>query len=471
MKEVPKPAKVHRRHVVTTLLWCVRICVFGFVLVILLYGASETARSALRFSPLLFLSRTLEKDVLSFSSNADLFAAIVAFLILLACFVRKRFFCRYVCPVGLCVDAIAILRRKIFRRRFLRNGLTFPRRRFFIFFSLFWVCSTTPLFFYPKLASSITAFAFDPMALLSQTLNSFPKITPVGVMFAICFVISPYFWRYQFCPCGAFQELLYFPKSFIIKQLNKFRHKRLVEEDCPHETNARRDFFTRFGLYCLAIAVVATIKKQSLRLKKYFFRPPGAPQENDFLARCARCGRCVKACPNGILTLANFSKPADTDAVDNAIERNDGADLSALSKTILANTPVVDFSLGAHFCEKECDACAVACPTGAISISDLEDKSRRPIGVVKFEMEHCMLYYDQECSICRRECPYGAIDLIWLEEEYLEAPSIDENLCVGCGQCVVSCPGEPIVLNFGEYAEVDDKKRIKALSIVQKQHD
>ncbi len=95
----------------------------------------------------------------------------------------------------------------------------------------------------------------------------------------------------------------------------------------------------------------------------------------------------------------------------------------------------------------------------------------KSIGIAKFEMEHCMLYYEQECSICRRECPYGAIDLVWLEEEYLELPTIDENICVGCGGPVVTCPGEPIFLNDGEYVDPGATTRVRALSIVQKSQE
>ena len=32
-----------------------------------------------------------------------------------------------------------------------------------------------------------------------------------------------------------------------------------------------------------------------------WFRPPGAGEEEAFLARCIRCGKCVQVCPTGAL--------------------------------------------------------------------------------------------------------------------------------------------------------------------------
>ena len=475
MEDKQKSSNSRRQRIVAIAVWFTRICVFSVILAIFFYGSSETLRSTMRLSPLLSLSETLQfldstpSSPQETSDSNLLLGASGSVLIIILCLFKRRFFCRFICPLGLCIDVAAILRRKTFRTRLLRYGLFFSRRNFFVFFSFFWLCLTAPLFFFPKEATPFSAFAFDPMTILSLTLVSFPKIAPVFIFFIICFVVSPYFWRRQFCPCGALQEALFLPKAFIQKWLKRKRNNRPSAEIIKSNGKSRRNFLEFVGLWGLSFALAATVKRQGLRLKKLFFRPPGAAQEGEFLSRCSRCGRCVKACPNSVLTLVTFDDEIHSTTEETLLHSKETDNLSLFSKTILLNTPTVDFNRGAQFCEKDCDACARACPTGAVSFSNLEDKNRKPIGLAKFEMERCMLYYEQECSICRRECPYGAIDLVWFEEEYLELPSIDENLCVGCGRCVVSCPGEPIILDFGEYVEPGDAKRIKALSIIQKE--
>ena len=114
---------------------------------------------------------------------------------------------------------------------------------------------------------------------------------------------------------------------------------------------------------------------------------------------------------------------------------------SLFQACLIAETPVVD--LNDAYCEKECVACSEACPTGAINPISIDDKSAYPIALATFELEKCLLYFDRECSICRRECPYEAISFIWLDDAYANIPAIDPDVCVGCGRCVVYCPGEP----------------------------
>jgi polyferredoxin len=72
-------------------------------------------------------------------------------------------------------------------------------------------------------------------------------------------------------------------------------------------------------------------------------RPPGSLDEDRFLARCIRCGQCMRICPTNIIQPALFE-----------------AGLQGLW------TPAVNFRLGRSGCQVNCIACGQICPTAAI---------------------------------------------------------------------------------------------------------
>lgn len=469
-KRVARPK--HPQRIVRLSVWFLRFIISGTIIAILLYGSEEAARAAVRFSPLLFLAgifHDLKTPAPIEPSNLwiDILTGGSCVVIAL-CLIKKRFFCRYACPVGLCVDVLATIRRTVFRSKFLRYGVIFKTRLPCGAFALVWAGITAPLFLHSENyngTSPVTALAFDPLSLLSRTMVQPSRSGWILFVFILCFILSPYFWRFQFCPCGALQELLYYPVRLVQKVLRKNKGQRSASNYAIQKTKTRRAFFETCGVLTVSVALIAMIKNQGRRLHAFFFRPPGALPEEEFLSRCSRCGRCVISCPNNILTLVDFNDNSSESSESNF---NRNGDASYLTKVILRNTPQIDFQSGERFCEKKCNACGRACPTGAISLLTFEEKAKKPIAVARFKAEHCMLYFDQECSICRRECPYEAIDFVWSDEEYLSLPTIDEKLCVGCGRCVAMCPGEPVLQELGEYVEAGSEERIKALSIVKR---
>ncbi|MGI6400989.1 MAG: 4Fe-4S dicluster domain-containing protein [Thermoguttaceae bacterium] len=451
------------RRVATIIAWTLRLGLFALLLALLIYGSTEIGRSILLLSPLYFLSVFIEDlkstNFVRASELVFILSSALSFLIIILCSFKRRFFCRYFCPIGLCVDLATKLRHKVFKSPFLRHGLRLPSRYFFTFFAVFWLVISTPLFLPNGKTAGFTALAFDPMSLLSQTIALSPKVGPIVLALILCFIVSPYFWRFRFCPCGALQELFFIPKRLIRKIMNKERRRKEFQP----RVKLRRTFFRTCGIAAVSVAFAEMLKHMGLSIRAIFIRPPGAAQEREFLSRCGRCGQCVMACPNSILTLVDFS---EEQANKTQTASGSGAVVPNLAKAVLRNTPRVDFSLGEQFCEKDCDACGQACPTGAIVPLTPEEKLKKPIAIARFELERCMLYYDRECSICRRECPYEAIDFVWSEEEYLNLPIIDPERCVGCGQCVVKCPGEPLIRAFGEYDDPGSDNRVKALSII-----
>ncbi len=434
-----------------------RVSCFVGILVALLYGSTELCQNVCRLSPLLFLAS--HSDESEFAGKVAEGIMIASFAIVFFCLICRRFFCKYVCPLGLALDVCNWFRRRLFINALLRNGLPIVSKPVFTFFATLWVLSLA-FFHLPQRfdhqLEGFTPLIFDPLAVFSQTIVRFPKPMPVFAAFILSFIVSPYFWRHTFCPCGAAQELLYLPFS-VARKLFKKQNK---STESQQKRRSRRIILKAVGATALGGAAFAAINKLGTVLKPVFFRPPGARMERDFLARCARCGRCVAACPNKVV------KPLD-------LEQAKQASNSLFQACLIAETPIVN--LNNACCEKECVACSKACPTGAIAPITILDKPNYPIATAQFELEKCLLYYGRECSICRRECPYDAIAFVWSDDAYANVPAINPNVCVGCGRCVVYCPGEPSFDETGNSSQENDLERSiqqgreKALKLVPRQ--
>ena len=80
-------------------------------------------------------------------------------------------------------------------------------------------------------------------------------------------------------------------------------------------------------------------------------RPPGALDEDRFLARCLRCGQCMRICPGNIIQPALFE-----------------AGVQGLW------TPAINYRLGVSGCLPNCIARGQVCPTAAIRPLSLDEK-------------------------------------------------------------------------------------------------
>jgi ferredoxin-type protein NapG len=190
-------------------------------------------------------------------------------------------------------------------------------------------------------------------------------------------------------------------------------------------------------------------------------RPPGAIDEQDFLAACIKCGQCVQVCPVQAIHLADIE---------------DGYGMG--TPAILPRRQACDFS---------CDAlqCVLACPTGALAPS-VSAKEQVHMGVArlahpdrclarqgrgfsgsargdKFAGKHRYAELDRWrpqplsshaydlplCDLCVRECPIkDAIRLEPISDDPADrrrTPTVGEA-CVGCGLCEMICPAEPAAI-------------------------
>ncbi len=160
-------------------------------------------------------------------------------------------------------------------------------------------------------------------------------------------------------------------------------------------------------------------------------RPPGATAEDDFLARCIRCGQCMRVCPNNALHPTLFQ-----------------AGLEGLW------TPLLIPRIG--YCEPTCTLCGQVCPTGAIEQLTMKqkvgDKETAPnrIGTAFIDRGRCLPWaMGRSCIVCEEWCPTSP-KAVYLKEEIttdrqgnevrLKRPYIDPDLCTGCGACEYACP-------------------------------
>ncbi|MDA8099820.1 MAG: 4Fe-4S binding protein [Nitrospiraceae bacterium] len=168
-------------------------------------------------------------------------------------------------------------------------------------------------------------------------------------------------------------------------------------------------------------------------------RPPGALEEKEFLARCVKCGECMKVCTTNGLQPTLFE-----------------AGLEGIW------SPVLVPRIG--YCEYRCTLCGQVCPTGAIKRLSLEEKAKVRIGLAMIDRSRCLPWaHGRPCIVCEEVCPTSK-KAIWLDEAKVRdrngrvvtvlQPRVDLELCIGCGICEAKCPvlGKPAitVTNLGE---------------------
>lgn len=135
-------------------------------------------------------------------------------------------------------------------------------------------------------------------------------------------------------------------------------------------------------------------------------RPPWAKVDL-FTELCSRCGDCIAACPEGLLTCGDGGFPEP--------------DFSSAECTF-------------------CGACVQACPKPIFNDLNASPWTHKPLVAAA-----CLSGKNVFCASCRDACPENAIRLT-PRIGSTSLPEVSDPLCTGCGACVAACPTNAISL-------------------------
>jgi ferredoxin-type protein NapF len=264
----------------------------------------------------------------------------------------------------------------------------------------------------------------DPLALLSNAFSAIASTHVLSVILSLSGIVillliaftSGDFWCARLCPLGATQDLLQ-SAGFYCKNLrepNRSDPQKTIETGNAFP-GARRQFFAlAAGLgFSLWAPQIGQARSPNAPL-----RPPGATKEHVFTGLCLRCGNCIRVCPSNII---------HPDTGQSGI-------LGFLSPTVRYET---------DYCNKECNVCTKACPSGALQPLSLEQKHKYIIGTAQLDRALC-LFGISDCNACVTACLFNAVKVTWDKEAYESYPVVDSLKCNGCGACEVRCPAPDI---------------------------
>ena len=124
-----------------------------------------------------------------------------------------------------------------------------------------------------------------------------------------------------------------------------------------------------------------------------------------FIAQCTQCGDCQTACP------------------ENIIVKGDGG------------FPNINFNLGeCDFCGK----CAISC-----TLPLFNETSSTPWTIKALISDECLANKHVYCRSCAESCETQALTF---QIGISAVPTIDLDLCTGCGACVAPCPTQSITI-------------------------
>lgn len=167
----------------------------------------------------------------------------------------------------------------------------------------------------------------------------------------------------------------------------------------------RRGFLKWIGSLAFLSAIMSLFR---LSPKAKTVRPPGAVDEETFLAACSRCAKCVEACPMHFIKLCGIERGI----INIGTPYMEGEDVSEYH------------GVGTSEHCASCMRCVDMCPTNVLVK-----------GTAKIDRDTCI---GPSCCYCWMVCPIEAIEI-----DEKGWPVVSKEKCVGCEFCTVNCPLMP----------------------------
>ena len=332
------------------------------------------------------------------ASRSATIVTLLAIPALIAAMLRKRWFCRYACPVGLLEDQLGRL-----NPRTAAVWLRCPQfGSWLLLLTLGGAVLGYPMFLW-----------LDPLGMFSGFANAWHKPVQLTALITLPIVLLlgiliPSLWCMRLCPLGSMQDMLFAPKSIL-----KRRCRHCTAGSRPDDPSLARRALLNAGIGAAGMLAADAARPQTAPL-----RPPGALDDRRFRGVCIRCGNCIACCPSHIIH----------------------PDTGGHGFTSLLS-PRLGFEQ--DYCREDCHRCNQVCPSGAIARISLDNKRAHRIGVARIELLICRLAAGEECNACIVNCPFDALHIASTDGGFSTIPVVDAAKCNGCGACESVCPVRP----------------------------
>ena len=400
-----------------------------------------------------------------------------------------RLFCGWICPLGTIFQITSRLARsRLARKQIEQNRYVAAQSVKYTLLVALLLCAwlgvlqaglfdpialltrTSAVFLAPAAGSGWSAIAHHAP---TRVFPAGPLIAGAFVALLLLNLYRPRFWCRYLCPLGALLGVAArFAPAGVIRDAVKCTKCGLCNRNCPgacspdtttrvaecfvcwnciaecpegalswqwfggkEKANRELDVSRRqfFGAAAGGLAASLSLRLGGATHGRGFekrIRPPGALAEPEFLARCLKCGECMKVCPTNVL------QPALAEAGAEGLW-----------------TPILDMRHG--YCELNCTLCGQVCPSGALRRLTIAEKTGVPegqpvkLGTAFVDRNRCIPWsLGRNCLVCQEVCPVSPKAITDTRAEVardgrvveVRRPQVDPAKCIGCGLCQHECP-------------------------------